>query len=234
MPLVMWINDIAVVWMLCLVLIFHATHYCLYKWTCTHPYPPCDWNSCACWITRVGDNFFLLLTEVEVQGWKRAIYIISVRTPRPTIPTYTQKEEKGKNTRRQKWIEHETLIKKQNKSSFRCVAVAEHHNEEQSSKASGQNPESISQWAIDLGILANTSSWYQVFENLLWKPPKMFLNVILESNVTSSITRSLDSFNAVPPILNGGDGAQVEHIQPGSHAIRCSMSLALNKGHTVR
>ena len=37
-------------------------------------------------------------------------------------------------------------------------------------KLAGQNPESISQQAIYRGILARTSSRYQVFEKLLWKP----------------------------------------------------------------
>ena len=34
---------------------------------------------------------------------------------------------------------------------------------------------------------------------------RCFSNIILESNVTSNITRSSDSFSTVPPIVNGGD-----------------------------
>ena len=35
-----------------------------------------------------------------VQGWERVMYTLSVEYPSPTIPTYRQKEEKGKKSRR--------------------------------------------------------------------------------------------------------------------------------------
>ena len=69
---------------------------------------------------------------------------------------------------------------------------------------------------------ANTSSSYQVFEKLLWKPSKdaalepskdaaleaerrCCSKVILESNVTPNMTRSSDCFSTVTPMVNGDD-----------------------------
>ena len=86
-----------------------------------------------------------------------------------------------------------------------CVSAAEHHTAEQYSKTAGQKSESISQEAIYHGTLARTSSRYQVFEQLLWKPSEDASQRSSESNLTPNKTRSSDSFSTVPPIVNGGD-----------------------------
>ena len=55
-------------------------------------------------------------------------------------------------------------------SSLRYVSATEHPTAEQYFKRTEQNLESISQEAIYHGTLGRTSSRYQVFEKLLWKP----------------------------------------------------------------
>ena len=55
-------------------------------------------------------------------------------------------------------------------SSLRRVSAAEHHTQNSTPKLAGQTSESISQEAIYHGTLARSSSRYQVFEKLLWKP----------------------------------------------------------------
>ena len=55
-------------------------------------------------------------------------------------------------------------------SSLGCVSAGEHHNAEKYSKTGSTNHESISQRATYHGKLAMTSSRYQSFEKLLWKP----------------------------------------------------------------
>ena len=73
-------------------------------------------------------------------------------------------------------------------------------------KRARQRPESSSQEAMYHGILARTSSRYQVLrKTALETERRCFSKVILESNVTLNITRSSNSLSTVPPIVNGGD-----------------------------
>ena len=64
-------------------------------------------------------------------------------------------------------------------------------------KREGQNSESIYQEAFD--------KIPSVWEAALETERRYFSKVILGSNVTPNITKSLDSFSTVLPIINGGD-----------------------------
>ena len=79
-------------------------------------------------------------------------------------------------------------------------------------KLAGQNPESISQEAIYHGTPARTSSRYQVFEKLLWKPSE---DASQRSSLNQmSLTKKTDSFSTVKPIVNGGDwGCTVRDLE---------------------
>ena len=55
-------------------------------------------------------------------------------------------------------------------SNLKCVSAPSTTLEERTPNWAGQNPESIFQEAINHGILSRTSSRYQAFEKLLWKP----------------------------------------------------------------
>ena len=70
-------------------------------------------------------------------------------------------------------------------------------------KRAGQNFESNSCGAIIHKILVRTSSIYQAFEKLLWKPSE---NAYQKSSIgiTPNIIRSSDSFSTGPLIVNGG------------------------------
>ena len=83
------------------------------------------------------------------------------------------------------------------KVSISCRA----QHAEQYSKTGRTNPESNNlSWK-----LSRTYSRYQVFEKLLWKPgEKYFSKVNLEPNVPLNITRLLESFSTVSPIVNVG------------------------------
>ena len=79
-------------------------------------------------------------------------------------------------------------------------------------KLSRQNPKSISRLAIYHGILARTSSRYQVFEKLLWKTKRRCLSKVnLESNITPNISRSTDSFSTVASMVNGDGWGCIVH-----------------------
>ena len=91
-------------------------------------------------------------------------------------------------------------------SSLRCVSASEHQAADQYSKTGRTKP-----WKH---LPRSDLSWntHQDFkipsfcEAALETERRCFSNVILESNVTSKITRSLDSFSPVPPIVNGMTG----------------------------
>ena len=91
-------------------------------------------------------------------------------------------------------------------SSLRCVSAAEHHTVEKCSKTGRTKPwkhlsMSDLSWNTRQDFLKIPSLWEAALET----KRRCFSKVILESNVTRNITRSSDSFNTVPPIVNGGD-----------------------------
>ena len=91
-------------------------------------------------------------------------------------------------------------------SSLRCVTAAEIHTAEEYSKTGRTKPwnhllRSYLSWNTRQDFLKIQILWEAALETN-WR---CFANVILESNVTPSITRSSDSFSTVPPIVNEGD-----------------------------
>ena len=97
-------------------------------------------------------------------------------------------------------------------SSLRYVSAAEHQTAEQYSKTGRTKPRKHSQEAIYHGTLTRTSSRYQVFEKLLWKPSEdASQRSSLNQMSLRKITRSSDSYSTVPPIVNGGDWGCIVH-----------------------
>ena len=91
-------------------------------------------------------------------------------------------------------------------SSLRCVSAAEHHTAEQYSKMGrAKHRKHLSRsdllWDTRNDFLKTPSLW----EAALQTNWRCFSKNSLESNVTPNITRSSDSFSAVPVIVNGGD-----------------------------
>ena len=91
-------------------------------------------------------------------------------------------------------------------SSLICVSAAEHQTAEQYSKTGRTKlrkhlPKSDLSWNTLQNFLKILSLWEAAMET----ERRCFSKVILESNVTHNITRSSDSFSAVPPIVNRGD-----------------------------
>ena len=83
-------------------------------------------------------------------------------------------------------------------SSLRCVLAAKHHTAEQYSKIGRTKQRkhlsrSDLSWNTCHGFLKILSLWEAALET----KHRCFSNVILESNVTPNITRSLDSFSTV-------------------------------------
>ena len=90
-------------------------------------------------------------------------------------------------------------------SSLRCVSAAEHQTAEQYSKTGRTKLQkhltrSVLSWNTRQDFLKISS----LCEAGLETERRCFSKVIFESNVTPKITRSSDSFNTVPPIVNGG------------------------------
>ena len=68
-------------------------------------------------------------------------------------------------------------------------------------KWSGRNPGGIFQEALCHRILVRTSSSYQVFDKLLWKPRED----ASQKSSRNQLSRSSDAFSTISTIFNGGD-----------------------------
>ena len=97
-------------------------------------------------------------------------------------------------------------------SSLMCVLAAMHHIAEQYSKTGRTKSQkhlsrSDLSWNTHQDFITIPSPWEAALET----KQRCFTKVILESNVTSNVTRSSYSFSTVLPIVNGGDRGCIVH-----------------------
>ena len=91
-------------------------------------------------------------------------------------------------------------------SNQRCVSAAEHQTAEQYSKTGRTKARKyVSRSDLSWNTRQDFLKIPSLREAALETKRRCFSKVSLESDVTPNITRSLDSFSTVPPIVNGGD-----------------------------